>query len=86
VSQQELDEYLAAMANKTIAILDNNKITRIPGSNFQKGNKNLITVNLPNVTSITSECFSGCNNITTLKLPKVTTISGGSFASLYKIT
>ncbi len=86
VSQSELDSYLAAMANKTIAVLDNDKITRIPGGSFQRGNTNLVTVNLPNVTSITESCFSSCNNITTLNLPKVTTIGGGSFALLSKIT
>ena len=86
VTQQELDIYLAAMANKTISALDNDKITRIPGGRFQKGNTNLTTVNLPNVTSLTESCFSNCKNITTLKLPKVATISGGSLAMLQKIT
>lgn len=86
VPQSELDSYLAAMVNRTITTLDNDKITRIPGSNFQSGNTNLVTVNLPNVTSIPGSCFTGCKNITTLKLPKVKTLNGGAFAQLYKIT
>jgi hypothetical protein len=71
--------------NKTISVLDNEFITKV-GGGFQTGNTNLITVNLPNVTSLPDSCFNGCNNITTLNLPKVTTIGGGSLALLYKIT
>ena len=77
VQQSELDSYLAKFTNRTIDIIDNDKIKGTTLESFQHQNTNLTYVNLPQVTALAGSSFGGCTNLTYVNLPKVTTINGG---------
>ena len=69
----ESEEVAALLAN-TMTVLDNSLVTTLRTRVCQAAT-NLITVNLPNVTSLGAYAFYQCSNLKTVTLPKLTTIS-----------
>ena len=67
-------EEVAALLSNTMTVLDNNLATSLRTRICQAATK-LITVNLPNVTSLGAYAFYQCSNLETVTLPKLTTIS-----------
>ena len=62
------DDYLAAVMNKTVDRLVNAEITGILPTEFQRGNKKLVEVDLPLVTKANSSVFYGCSNLLRVNL------------------
>lgn len=73
-------DYLAAVCNKAITELVNNKVVSVP-ENFQQGNTNLVKVELAALLALGSSVFSGCNNLTEVYTPSVKTLGSGNFDS-----
>jgi hypothetical protein len=67
-------EEVAALLSNTMTVLDNSLVTTLRTRVCQAATK-LITVNLPNVTSLGAYAFYQCSNLETVTLPKLTTIS-----------
>jgi hypothetical protein len=67
-------EEVAAFLSNTMEVLDNSLVTSLRTRVCQAATK-LITVNLPNVTSLGAYAFYQCSNLKTVTLPKLTTIS-----------
>lgn len=67
-------EEVAALLGNTMTVLDNNLVTSLRTRICQAATK-LITVNLPNVTSLGAYAFYQCSNLKTVTLPKLTSIS-----------
>lgn len=67
-------EEVAALLGNTMTVLDNSLVTSLRTRVCQAATK-LITVNLPNVTSLGAYAFYQCSNLETVTLPKLTTIS-----------
>jgi hypothetical protein len=67
-------EEVAAFLSNTMTVLDNSLVTSLRTRVCQAATK-LITVNLPNVTSLGAYAFYQCSNLKTVTLPKLTTIS-----------
>ena len=67
-------EEVAALLSNTMTVLDNSLVTTLRTRVCQAATK-LITVNLPNVTSLGAYAFYQCSNLKTVPLPKLTTIS-----------
>lgn len=74
------ENYLASVINMECTELVNSKITRPLQSSFQEGNKNLVKVDLPNITELKNSVFSTCSNLSQVSLPSVTTIGSSNFA------
>ena len=70
------NDYLAKVINGEITTLVNDKITKIFPT-FQKNNKDLTYVNLPNIINIPESAFMDCTKLEGVNFPNVTTISGG---------
>lgn len=62
------DDYLAAVMNRTVDRLVNDQITGTLPTDFQRDNKNLIVVDLPNAAKANSAVFYGCINLVSVKL------------------
>lgn len=72
-------DYLAAVCNKEITELVNDKITTI-FKEFQKDNTNLVKVDLPSITTLKSNSFLGCSNLKCpVIFPSVTAIETACF-------
>lgn len=69
----ESEEVASFLAN-TMTVLSNSLVTTLRTRVCQAATK-LITVNLPNVTSLGAYAFYQCSNLETVTLPKLTTIS-----------
>ena len=67
-------EEVAALLSNTMTVFDNSLVTTLRTRVCQAATK-LITVNLPNVTSLGAYAFYQCSNLKTVPLPKLTTIS-----------
>lgn len=67
-------EEVASLLGNTMTVLDNSLVTTIRTRACQSATK-LVTVNLPNVTSLGAYAFYQCSNLETVTLPKLTTIS-----------
>jgi hypothetical protein len=67
-------EEVAALLSNTMTVLDNSLVTTLRTRVCQAAT-NLITVNLPNVTSLGAYAFYQCSNLKTVTIPKLTTIS-----------
>lgn len=67
-------EELASFLANTMTVLDNSLVTTLRTRVCQAATK-LITVNLPNVTSLGAYAFYQCSNLETVTLPKLTSIS-----------
>jgi hypothetical protein len=67
-------EEVARLLSNTMTVLDNS-LAKILRARACQGATNLVTVNLPNVTSLGAYAFYQCSNLKTVKLPKLTTIS-----------
>lgn len=67
-------EELASFLANTMTVLDNSLVTTLRTRVCQAATK-LITVNLPNVTSLGAYAFYQCSNLKTVTLPKLTSIS-----------
>jgi hypothetical protein len=67
-------EEVAALLSNTMTVLDNSLVTTLRTRVCQSATK-LVTVNLPNVTSLGGYAFYQCSNLETVTLPKLTTIS-----------
>ena len=67
-------EEVAALLSNTMTVLDNSLVTTLRTRVCQAAT-NLITVNLPNVTSLGAYAFYQCSNLKTVTMPKLTTIS-----------
>ena len=67
-------EEVAALLSNTMTVLDNSLVTTLRARVCQAATK-LVTVNLPNVTSLGAYAFYQCSNLETVTLPKLTTIS-----------
>lgn len=67
-------EEVAALLSNTMTVLDNSLVTTLRTRVCQAAT-NLVTVNLPNVTSLGAYAFYQCSNLKTVTLPKLTTIS-----------
>ena len=65
---------IAAFLSNTMEVLDNSLVTSLRTRVCQSATK-LVTVNLPNVTSLGAYAFYQCSNLETFTLPKLTTIS-----------
>lgn len=65
---------VASFLDNTMTVLDNSLVTTLRTRVCQAATK-LITVNLPNVTSLGAYAFYQCSNLKTVTLPKLTTIS-----------
>lgn len=74
------EDYLAYVLNKEITELVNSKVKKIE-SYFQKDNKNLLRVDLPALTEMGEQNFSGCSKVTSIKLPALVKMSSGEFGS-----
>lgn len=72
------NDYLAKVINGEITTLVNDKITKIYDT-FQKNNKNLTYVSLPNLINIPSSAFFGCTKLASVSFPNVITMNGGCF-------
>lgn len=68
------EEEIAALLGNTMTVLNNSLVTSLRTRVCQAATK-LVTVNLPNVTSIGAYAFYQCSNLETVTLPKLTTIS-----------
>lgn len=73
-------DYLAAVCNKAITELVNDKAVSVP-ENFQQGNTNLVKVELASVLALGSSVFAGCNNLAEAYLPSVKSLGSGNFDS-----
>lgn len=67
-------EEVAALLSNTMTVLDNSLVTTLRTRVCQAATK-LITVNLPNVTSLGAYAFYQCSNLETVTIPKLTSIS-----------
>lgn len=67
-------EEVAAFLSNTMTVLDNSLVTTLRTRVCQAATT-LVTVNLPNVTSLGAYAFYQCSNLETVTLPKLTTIS-----------
>lgn len=67
-------EEVAGLLGNTMTELDNSIVTSLRTRVCQGATK-LVTVNLPNVTSLGAYAFYQCSNLKTVTLPKLTTIS-----------
>lgn len=67
-------EEVAALLSNTMTVLDNSLVTTLRTRICQAATK-LITVNLPNVTSLGAYAFYQCSNLETVTIPKLTSIS-----------
>lgn len=67
-------EEVAGLLSNTMTVLDNSLVTTLRTRVCQSATK-LITVNLPNVTSLGAYAFYQCSNLKTVTLPKLTSIS-----------
>jgi hypothetical protein len=67
-------EEVAGLLGNTMTVLDNSLVTSLRTRVCQAATK-LVTVNLPNVTSLGAYAFYQCSNLETFTLPKLTTIS-----------
>lgn len=67
-------EELASFLDNTMTVLDNSLVTTLRTRVCQAATK-LVTVNLPNVTSLGAYAFYQCSNLETVTLPKLTSIS-----------
>jgi hypothetical protein len=67
-------EEVAALLSNTMTVLDNSLVTTLRTRVCQAAT-NLVTVNLPNVTSLGAYAFYQCSNLKTVTMPKLTTIS-----------
>ncbi len=67
-------EEVAGLVGNTMTVLDNSLVTSLRTRVCQAATK-LVTVNLPNVTSLGAYAFYQCSNLKTVTLPKLTTIS-----------
>lgn len=67
-------EEIASFLDNTMTVLDNSLVTTLRTRVCQAATK-LITVNLPNVTSLGAYAFYQCSNLETVTLPKLTSIS-----------
>ena len=67
-------EEVASLLGNTMTVLDNSLVTTLRTRVCQAATK-LVTVNLPNVTSLGAYAFYQCSNLETVTLPKLTTIS-----------
>lgn len=76
-----VEDCLASILNKEITELINSKATGGVCPGFQKGNKNLIKVNLPNVTELGESAFTSCSNLTEVNLPGVTSMVAAAFGN-----
>lgn len=74
------DDYLADVIDKRATAIINDKIVGKLPSGFQDSNKNLVTVDLPNVTALGSLVFNRCENLTTVILSSATTMDASCFA------
>lgn len=69
-------DYLAAVCNRTITEIVNDKVTQITQS-FQSGNTNLTKVDLPLLTDLPRLAFYQCSNLTEVNLPCITALTEG---------
>lgn len=77
-------EELASFLANTMTVLDNSLVTTLRTRVCQTATK-LITVNLPNVTSLGAYAFYQCSGLETVKLPKLTSVSTQVFYSCTKL-
>lgn len=74
------EDYLAAVLNKEITEIVNHKVTQIM-SDFQRDNKNLITVDLPNVKGLPANAFHNCENLKNAIFTNAITMDAGTFGN-----
>lgn len=77
-------EEVAGLLGNTMTILDNSLATSLRTRVCQYASA-LVTVNLPNVTSIGTLAFYGCTSLVTVNLPKATSITSQSFYNCTKL-
>lgn len=80
------DDYLADVMNKKIDRLVNDKVTGELPTNFQRGNKNLIIVDLPLITKTNSSIFYGCSNLNSVNLPSLKEMGAEVFGTCTQLT
>lgn len=74
----------AAFLGNTLTELNNSIATSLRTRICQYAT-NLVTVNLPNVTTMDNYAFYGCSSLVTVKLPKITSVSSSSFYTCTKL-
>jgi ABC-type transporter lipoprotein component MlaA len=80
------DRYLADVLNLNCTEINNEYITAPVVAGFQKTNKKLISVSLPNVTGTIGEsAFNACSNLLSVSLPKATGLGNGVFYNSTKL-
>jgi hypothetical protein len=78
------EEEVAALLENTMTVLDNSIATSLRTRACQGATK-LVTVNLPNVTSLGGYAFYQCSGLETVTLPKLTSVSTQTFYSCTKL-
>lgn len=79
-STNTAEEDVAALLGNTMTVLDNSIATSLRTRACQ-GSTKLVTVNLPNVTSLGGYAFYSCSGLKTIKLPKLVSVSTQVFYS-----
>ena len=78
------EDYLADAYNGNLTEIKNSKITKVP-RDFQQNNTKLTVVDLPSVTALNDNAFSGCTNLTEVKLDSLITMASAIFQNCTKL-
>lgn len=75
------DDYLADVLDKRVVHLVNHKVTSAVPTSFQNGNRNLVTVDLPNSAGVGESAFAGCRKLAALNLDSAKTLASSAFST-----
>lgn len=73
------EDSLGGYLTKTLKHWKSDIVTELPAQNYFLGFTSLVSVDLPNLTTMKDYTFSGCTSLTSTNLPKVTYVGAESY-------